>query len=201
MAHRYECSHDADVCFNSSRRLQNSTKHSNSLLCESIRQFSYTAPTWSRKLRLQVIKFIWGQLKHKVFRETFYITFYSSFNLLVSTPYSSAKSRSSITCCPLITRIRDSTLFSTDNCYPSTCSNSFSFAISFGLEYFGKDTTIIGYKQGFSRMFLFEVSNWNLKRYNRMVSKSQFATLKKRVCHKSVTHPFLFFAFSQIRNL
>ena len=24
---------------------------------------------------------------------------------------------------------------------------------------------------------------------------------KKRVCHKSVTHPFLFFAFSQIRNL
>ena len=23
----------------------------------------------------------------------------------------------------------------------------------------------------------------------------------KRVCHKSVTHPFLFFAFSQIRNL
>ena len=22
-----------------------------------------------------------------------------------------------------------------------------------------------------------------------------------RVCHKSVTHPFLFFAFSQIRNL
>ena len=36
MAHRYECSHDADVCFNSSRRLQNSTKHSNSLLCESI---------------------------------------------------------------------------------------------------------------------------------------------------------------------
>ena len=25
--------------------------------------------------------------------------------------------------------------------------------------------------------------------------------LKKRVCHKSVTHPFLFFAFSQIRNL
>ena len=26
-------------------------------------------------------------------------------------------------------------------------------------------------------------------------------TLTKRVCHKSVTHPFLFFAFSQIRNL
>ena len=25
--------------------------------------------------------------------------------------------------------------------------------------------------------------------------------IKKRVCHKSVTHPFLFFAFSQIRNL
>ena len=24
---------------------------------------------------------------------------------------------------------------------------------------------------------------------------------KERVCHKSVTHPFLFFAFSQIRNL
>ena len=24
---------------------------------------------------------------------------------------------------------------------------------------------------------------------------------RKRVCHKSVTHPFLFFAFSQIRNL
>ena len=24
---------------------------------------------------------------------------------------------------------------------------------------------------------------------------------KMRVCHKSVTHPFLFFAFSQIRNL
>ena len=23
----------------------------------------------------------------------------------------------------------------------------------------------------------------------------------KRVCHKYVTHPFLFFAFSQIRNL
>lgn len=23
----------------------------------------------------------------------------------------------------------------------------------------------------------------------------------RRVCHKSVTHPFLFFAFSQIRNL
>ena len=23
----------------------------------------------------------------------------------------------------------------------------------------------------------------------------------KRVCHKSVTHPFLFFSFSQIRNL
>ena len=54
---------------------------------------------------------------------------------------------------------------------------AFSFAISFGFEYFGKDTTIIGYKQGFSRMFLFEVSNWNLKRYNRMVSMSQFATL------------------------
>ena len=27
------------------------------------------------------------------------------------------------------------------------------------------------------------------------------AQSKKRVCHKSVTHPFLFFAFSQIRNL
>ena len=24
---------------------------------------------------------------------------------------------------------------------------------------------------------------------------------EERVCHKSVTHPFLFFAFSQIRNL
>ena len=24
---------------------------------------------------------------------------------------------------------------------------------------------------------------------------------KVRVCHKSVTHPFLFFSFSQIRNL
>ncbi len=26
-------------------------------------------------------------------------------------------------------------------------------------------------------------------------------SIYKRVCHKSVTHPFLFFAFSQIRNL
>ena len=36
---------------------------------------------------------------------------------------------------------------------------------------------------------------------------SAFSILEKspkqevRVCHKSVTHPFLFFAFSQIRNL
>ena len=180
MAHRYECSHDADVCFNSSRRLQNSTKHSNSLLCESIRSFTSTHNyrIGCRKLRLPIFKLFFCQLKHKVFRETFYITF-CSFNLLVSTPYSSAKSRSSITCCPLITHTRDSTLFSTGSCCPSTCSNSFSFAISFGFEYFGKDTTIIGYKQGFSRKLLFEVSNWNLKRYNRMVSKSQFATLKK----------------------
>ena len=28
-----------------------------------------------------------------------------------------------------------------------------------------------------------------------------FSEIKKRVCHKSVTHPFLFFSFSQIRNL
>lgn len=41
MAHRYECSHDADVCFNSSRRLQNSTKHSNSLHCESVSFLSF----------------------------------------------------------------------------------------------------------------------------------------------------------------
>ena len=29
----------------------------------------------------------------------------------------------------------------------------------------------------------------------------QEAYMRMRVCHKSVTHPFLFFAFSQIRNL
>ena len=37
---------------------------------------------------------------------------------------------------------------------------------------------------------------------NRNASKKQGVVVPdKRVCHKSVTHPFLFFAFSQIRNL
>ena len=35
------------------------------------------------------------------------LRFTCSFSLLVSTPYSSAKSRSSITCCLLVTRIRE----------------------------------------------------------------------------------------------
>ena len=35
-----------------------------------------------------------------------------------------------------------------------------------------------------------------------IVEKGQFVPIPlTRVCHKSVTHPFLFFAFSQIRNL
>ncbi len=38
-----------------------------------------------------------------------------------------------------------------------------------------------------------------------MIEKSFFSDkapiYNKRACHKSVTHPFLFFAFSQIRNL
>ena len=37
------------------------------------------------------------------------LRFTCSFSLLVSTPYSSAKSRSSITCCLLVTRIREPT--------------------------------------------------------------------------------------------
>ena len=32
-------------------------------------------------------------------------------------------------------------------------------------------------------------------------SGTRLYPITKRVCHKSVTHPFLFFAFSQIRNL
>ena len=32
-------------------------------------------------------------------------------------------------------------------------------------------------------------------------NKKIIPRLKMRVCHKSVTHPFLFFSFSQIRNL
>ena len=43
-----------------------------------------------------------------------------------------------------------------------------------------------------------ELKNTFLTAYD--VKEKAIAYLK-RVCHKSVTHPFLFFAFSQIRNL
>ena len=49
------------------------------------------------------------------------------------------------------------------------------------------------------------VSEWLQKVHPAFFSR--FSELLKnvhinmRVCHKSVTHPFLFFAFSQIRNL
>ena len=36
---------------------------------------------------------------------------------------------------------------------------------------------------------------------NEEILPTHALLMLKRVCHKSVTHPFLFFAFSQIRNL
>ena len=46
-----------------------------------------------------------------------------------------------------------------------------------------------------------KVEGYTLDGRKVSVMDTQATITRKRVCHKSVTHPFLFFAFSQIRNL
>ena len=48
---------------------------------------------------------------------------------------------------------------------------------------------------------LFTLKEGNFSNHPVPLSKEGSTSTPRRVCHKSVTHPFLFFAFSQIRNL